>query len=265
MGIYVITGGANGIGAKAVERLRNRGDEVCNIDIVNGDISVNLGNPEERVKAIEEVHRRYPDGIDGLICNAGVIVNERIRPADVISINYFGAVQIAEGCYDLLLKKKGACVVTASGSLSAYQRKKYDITDLLNNDGDEARIRRLVETFEPQQAGSQMYIVSKYALSRWMRRVSGSWGRSGVNINAIAPGSCATRLTADMTPEAFETFVLGFLPMPTYYNAKTLQSPDDLASAMVFLVSPESSGINGELIFCDGGSDGMLKSERFLV
>lgn len=265
MGTYVVTGGASGIGAKTVEELRKRGDEVCVLDIVNGDIQVNLGSAAERLQAIEELHRRYPNGIDGLICNAGVTVSKRITPADVISINYFGAVQVAEGCYDLLLKRKGACVVTASGSLCGYQRKPYDIAELLNNDGNEQRIRKLVDTFEQDLAGPQMYIVSKYALVRWVRRVCGAWGYAGVNINAIAPGTCATKLTEDMPQEAFEQFVLGYLPMPTYYKAKTKQDADELANSIVFLASSAASGINGELVFCDGGSDGMLRSERFIV
>lgn len=263
MGVYIVMGGSSGIGAHAVALLRQRGDEVCNLALGDADINVDLCKPESRSMAIEELHRRYPDGIDGLICNAGALANEHLTPADVLSINYFGAIAVAQGCFDLLLKKKGACVVTVSASLSFYQRGKYDVTDLLNNDGNEPRIRSLVDTFDRQEAGPAMYINSKYALARWVKRTAPSWGKKGVRLNAMGPGSCATRLTEDMTPEAFEFFVLG-LPMPLYYDAKCHQDPADPAKTLVFLASPESAGINGQLIFCDGGTDGLMKTENFL-
>ena len=38
MGVYAITGGSSGIGAKTVELFRKKGHEVINIDLRNGDI-----------------------------------------------------------------------------------------------------------------------------------------------------------------------------------------------------------------------------------
>lgn len=263
MGVFVITGGSNGIGFSAAEILRQAGNEVCNLDIVGGDINVNLGNPESRGKAIEELHKRYPEGIDGLICNAGVVVNNRLGPADVIAINYFGAVTMAEGCFDLLQKKHGACCVTCSAALTFYTQGKYDIVELLNNNGDEERILRLVSTFDKEEAGNTMYGVSKYALARWMRRTAPGWARKGVRLNAVAPGSCATKLTENMPREAFEAFVLG-LPMPIYYDAKCHEKAEDLGKTIAFLVREGASGICGQLVFCDAGTDGLLKAERFL-
>ena len=116
MGVYAITGGSSGIGAKTVESLKEAGHEVINIDLKDGDICVNLASPEGRQQAVEELHRMHPEGLDGMICNAGVsgaCGNLKL----IISLNYFGTVALARGVYDLLEKKHGNCVVTASNTI----------------------------------------------------------------------------------------------------------------------------------------------------
>ena len=72
MGIYAITGASSGIGAKTKELLEADGNRVINIDLKGGDICVNLASEAGRQKAIDELHRLCPDGLDGMICNAGV-------------------------------------------------------------------------------------------------------------------------------------------------------------------------------------------------
>ena len=69
---YVITGGTTGIGAATRKLLLSQGHEVFNIDFKGGDHLADLSSPEGRQSAVDEVFRRYPDGIDVLICNAGV-------------------------------------------------------------------------------------------------------------------------------------------------------------------------------------------------
>ena len=54
------------------KKLKERGHEVFNIDYKGGDFIADLSVPEGREATIAEVHRRYPDGIDAMICNAGV-------------------------------------------------------------------------------------------------------------------------------------------------------------------------------------------------
>lgn len=72
MAVYVITGGTTGIGAATRKKLLSQGHEVFNIDYKGGDYVANLITEEGRKGAVAEVYRRYPDGIDVLICNAGV-------------------------------------------------------------------------------------------------------------------------------------------------------------------------------------------------
>ena len=196
MGVYAITGASSGIGAKTKELLLQKGHEVINIDLKDGDICVNLATPEGRQAAVDKLHELHPEGLDGMICNAGVsgaCGNLEL----IISLNYFGTVAIAKGVYDLLKKKHGSCVVTVSNTISQGAGRK-DIVDLLNNIGDEKRVLSLVSSMDSTNlsVGNSLYVSTKYALARWVRRVSATWAANGVRINAVAPGNVHTAMTA---------------------------------------------------------------------
>ena len=101
MGIYAVTGGSHGIGAKTVELLKKEGHEVINIDLLKGDITADLVTLEGRQKVIDELHALHPEGLDGLILSAAVS-GACGSLTKIISLNYFGAVSVIKGTYDLL-------------------------------------------------------------------------------------------------------------------------------------------------------------------
>lgn len=257
MGIYVITGASSGIGAKTAEVLQERGHEVVNIDLKDGDIEANLATKEGRQHALDELHQRYPDGIDGMICNAGVS-GGKVPVSLIISLNYFGSVKMARGVFDLLEKRRGSCVVTSSNSI-AQGATRMDIVGLLNNHADEDRILELVKDTDPS-VGHAYYASTKYALARWVRRCSPEWASRGVRLNAIAPGNVRTAMTANMLPE--QRMAMEALPVPTHFGEEPLMEPVEIANAMAFLASPEASGINGIVMFVDGGTDALINSEK---
>lgn len=163
MGVYAITGASSGIGAKTKELLLQKGHEVINIDLKDGDICANLATPEGRQTAVDKLHELHPEGLDGMICNAGV--SGACGNAElIISLNYFGTVAIAKGVYDLLQKKHGSCVVTVSNTISQGAGRK-DIVDLLNNIGDEKRVLSLVSSMDSTNlsVGNSLYVSTKYA------------------------------------------------------------------------------------------------------
>ncbi|MDE6064309.1 MAG: SDR family NAD(P)-dependent oxidoreductase, partial [Lachnospiraceae bacterium] len=219
MGVYAITGGSSGIGAKTVELLKKEGHEVINIDLKDGDICVNLASLEGRQQAIDALHEMHPEGLDGMICNAGVsgaCGNLKL----IISLNYFGTIALARGVYDLLEKKHGNCVVTSSNTIS-QGAGRMDVADLLNNIGDEQRILNLVDSWDGSNlsVGNSIYVATKYALARWVRRHSASFAANGVRINAVAPGNVNTAMTATMSTNA--KMALNALPIPTKYGQET--------------------------------------------
>ena len=60
MGVYAITGASSGIGAKTKELLLQKGHEVINIDLKDGDICANLATPEGRQTAVDKLHELHP-------------------------------------------------------------------------------------------------------------------------------------------------------------------------------------------------------------
>ena len=264
MGVYVVTGGSGGIGGKTVEILRSQGHEVVNVDLKDSDICANLATKEGRDEVIHTIHAQYPDGIDGLCCNAGVsgaCGNLKL----MISLNYFGATNLAHGLFDLLKKKGGSCVVTSSNTIS-QGAARMDLVDMLNYSQtkpvNEERILNIIEKFDESSlaVGNSIYVTTKYALARWARRVSASWAANGVRINTVAPGNVSTPLTATMSENA--KAALAALPIPINYGTDTLMDPEDIANVIAFLVSPLAHGINGNVLFVDGGTDALLNSEK---
>lgn len=257
MAIYVMTGASTGIGAATREILLKQGHEVLNIDYKNGDINADLSTKEGRKAALEKVYSKYPDGIDGMICNAGV--GPTAPPKTIISLNFFAAVQMAEGVRPLLKKKKGSCVITSSNSIT-NQTVKMDWVDMLSNTMDEDRVMEYFGSIDPRLTPS-CYSSSKHALARCVRRVSPAWAVDGLRINAVAPGNTTTPMTQGMTEKQMEAALL--IPIPTRYGRKEFLDAVEIANGIVFLSSPLASGINGVILFIDGGIDALLRSERF--
>ena len=257
MAIYVITGGTTGIGAHVREQLLEAGHEVFNIDYKNGDYCADLSTKEGREGAIAAVIVKYPDGIDCLICNAGV--GPTAPPRVIFSLNFFAPVQLAEALRPLLKKKKGNCVITSSNSIT-NMTVRLDWVNMLINVMDEERVMDYAQEIDSKLSAS-CYSSSKHALARWMRRVSASWAVDGLRINSVAPGNTATPMTQHMTEAQKDAALL--IPIPTRYGRKEFLSVDEIANGIVFLVSPLASGINGVVLFIDGGIDALLRSERF--
>lgn len=257
MGIYVITGGTTGIGAVTRDKLKAKGHTVYNVDYKDGDFCADLSRPEGRKEALEEIHRIFPDGIDGIICNAGV---GPVCPAEMIfALNFFASVEMAEGVRDLLIKKGGCCVVTSSNSIT-NQTVRPDWVDMISNVMDEKRVLEFAKAI-PEEQRASAYSSSKHALARWVRRVSPSWAVDGLRINSVAPGNTTTPMTKGMTEAQMDAALL--IPIPTRYGKREFLDAEEIANGIVFLASPEASGINGVILFIDGGIDALLRSERF--
>lgn len=255
--IYVITGGTTGIGAEARKKLLAEGHEIFNIDYNQGDYITDLSTREGRQGAIQAIYDKYPDGIDGIICNAGV--GPTAPATKIFSLNYFSIIELAEGVRPLLKKKGGNCVVTSSNSIT-NQTVRMDWVDMLTNVNNENRILEFAAEI-PKDKGPSCYSSSKHALARWVRRVSPAWAADGLRINAVAPGNTTTPMTKGLTEAQMDAALL--IPIPTRYGRKEFLDASEVANGIVFLSSKLSSGINGIILFVDGGIDALLRSERF--
>lgn len=255
MGIYVMTGASSGIGASARQMLIDEGHEVFNIDYKGGDIEVDLSTAEGVQQAVNAVKERYPEGIDGLLHNAGV--GPTAPPEVIFALNYYAGLELAEGLRPLLKLKGGNCVMTSSNSITNVTVRP-DWVDLLTNTSNKERGLELGRSVPREQAASA-YSSSKRALSRWVRRVSPSWATDGMRINAIAPGNTTTPMTESLTEEQRDAALL--IPIPTRYGTREFLDAEEIANTMVFMVSKKASGINGVTLFVDGGIDALLRSD----
>ena len=254
MGVYAMTGGATGIGASLVEKLRQRGDTVIVVDIVDADIIADLSTAEGRQAALDGVAQRAPDGLDGFVACAGLPPVAQ-PPSRVDKVTYFGAVASIEGVRERVAKKRGAIVAVSSSSASLPGLHQQHIDSLLS--GDEARACALVDTLD----GHNAYAGSKNALARWVRRNAPAYMADGVRLNAIAPGMTRTPLT----DQVFEDKVFGqamrdFSQTIPYGD---LATPDMIADGILFLLDDAARYVSGVVLFVDGGQDALLRPDQF--
>ena len=62
--------------------------------------------------------------------------------------------------------------------------------------------------------------------------------------------------------ETSAKMALNALPIPTKYGQECLMAPEEIAEVMVFLASDSARGVNGNIMFVDGGTDALLNSEK---
>lgn len=92
------------------------------------------------------------------------------------------------------------------------------------------------------------YGAAKAGLAGLTRSQSEAWAPHGVCCNAIVPGFVATPLTAEVAADPARSAALAARTMIGRNG-----EPQDFAGVAVFLASPASDYITGQLIFVDGG------------
>jgi len=81
-----------------------------------------------------------------------------------------------------------------------------------------------------------------------MRAASKEFGPRGINVNAIAPRVIQTDILDTLYPdEESRQELLKKIPI------QRIGQPEDIANLALFLASPESSYIHGQIILADGG------------
>lgn len=247
---YAVSGAASGIGAATAARLRSEGHRVIGIDRAVGEgveVGADLGTAEGRAQAVDQV-RNLTDELHGLVPAAGIAGLTGTDPALLVSVNYFGAIDLAVGLRPLLVS--GASVVLlASNSMTCQPGWPAALADLLLS-GDEAAARAMAGETEAVNA----YPASKAALARWARTEGLSWAADGIRVNAVAPGLIATPMTDGVRADpVFGPFIDAF--------PSALRRPgraEEVAGVICFLLGDDASLVVGTTIFIDGGTDALL-------
>ena len=259
MGRYAITGASTGIGAALAQSLRSDGHEVVNVDVAeSADVRADLSRPDGRAAAVEALALAAPDGLDGFVPCAGV--GPHVEPPDLVArLNYFGAVAVAEGVRGLLARRAGAVVAISSNS--APMDRHPDVTDMLLAGDEDAVCAAVLALDAVTLPGQVAYTSSKRALAIWMRQVCGDWAkRDGIRCNAVAPGFTETPMTqAGAGDPRYRKLLADFVEAIPLGPAK----PEQIASAVRFLLSDEASNCLGSVLFVDGGTDALMRPKPF--
>lgn len=239
--ILLLTGASRGIGHATVKRFSAAGwrvitcsrhgfPENCPWEMGPEDhIQVDLSDSEDTMRAIAEIKGRLvADGsrLDALVNNAGISPKgaDGVRLGTirtdvptwqrVFQVNFFAPILLARGLVDELTTAHGAVV---------------NVTSIAGS---------RVHPF----AGAA-YATSKSALQGLTREMAHDFGPLGIRVNAISPGEIDTAILSPGTQKIVEEDI----PM------RRLGTPEEVAKAIYFLCSDQSSYVNGAELHINGG------------
>ena len=95
-------------------------------------------------------------------------------------------------------------------------------------------------------AGQANYSASKAGLIGFSKSVAREYAARGVTVNVVAPGFIGTDMTGVLKEQVREA-ILGQIPLGR------MGSPEDVARAVAFFASEESSYVTGQVLAVDGG------------
>lgn len=249
-----VSGCATGIGAAIRARLSSGGDEIIGIDLKDAEVIADLSSAEGREAAVRETLERSDGRLDGLVLCAGLggHIDDTVSVAEV---NYFGVVELLDGLLPALEKGRDASAVAicSNSAQLAPQIAEWPLTEAMLA-GDETRVRELATG----ESGQLVYIASKNAVGRAVRRRVQAWADAGVRLNAVAPGTTDTPLVRSALELPDGQAIRNF-PVPLGRWAR----PEDIASVVAFLMGPDASFVHGAIWYVDGGSDALTRPERF--
>lgn len=249
----LITGAGSGIGAALARSLADRGERVVGVDLRNAEFVADLADASARASLVERISQQY-SALDAVVACAGVMA----PPAEVdtvISVNYFGVTKLLPLLLPLLHRGRRPRAVAICSTASLLE---LDIELIgLCLAGDEGSARKRAQ----EAGGAKTYSSSKRALIQWIRRtaVGADWAGRGVLLNGIAPGCVKTPMTLPLlASEEGRELLAKSVPLAVQDYAV----PDDIAPLLAFLSGPENRYMVGQVTFCDGGSEVLLRGEE---
>ncbi|WP_280399726.1 SDR family oxidoreductase [Nocardia carnea] len=94
---------------------------------------------------------------------------------------------------------------------------------------------------------SGFYGLAKVGINGLTQQLATELGGSNIRINAIAPGPTDTEATKTTTPESMVKDMVNRLPL------KRMGTPEDMAGALLYLLSDDAKWVTGQIFCVDGG------------
>lgn len=234
----VVTGSTQGIGFEIAKKLAENGANIAIVDICDAEKAApavkaieelgvscksyqcNVGNAEQVAEVCKQILDDF-GGVDILVNNAGITRDNlilKMSEADfdmVVDVNLKGAFYMIKNFYRPMMKKRYGKIINISS-----------ISGLFGN------------------AGQANYSSSKAGIIGLTKSTAKELASRNINVNAIAPGFIETPMTV-----AFQgnDELKKAIPMGRFGK------PEEVANLALFLASPMSDFITGEVIRCDGG------------
>lgn len=242
---YVVTGGGQGIGRAVVERLLNEAGIVVVIEFDQAALPwVNDHPAGPRVKAVvgdaasERVTERAADlamasgTLTGWVNNAAVFRDASIHSAgartvlDLVALNLNPPVV---GCATAIRRFLATGTAGAIVNLSSHQARQAG-------------------------TGCTPYVIAKAAIEGLTRALAVEYGPHGIRVNAVAPGSVVTeRYEAFLSQQEPEAAARVEEEMRLLHPLGRVARAQEIAAAIVYLLSDDASFINGATLPVDGG------------
>lgn len=235
----LVTGGSRGIGAGIVQHLADLGAHVAFTyssnqasaeKILSGlknpsnhmMVQMDVSNETSMNEAIAKVLEKF-QGLDGLVNNAGITKDQLILRMNledfdqVYNVNLRGAFY----CSKLVLKPM----------LKARKGSIVNISSVVGHTGN---------------PGQTNYTATKAGVEGFSRSLALELSSRNIRSNCVAPGFIESDMTQELTEEQKEK-MFSRIPLGKVGSAK------DVANAVAFLLSEDSSYITGHTLHVNGG------------
>lgn len=251
-GLFIVTGAARGIGAAVAEKLLANGHLVIGIDISPQPGAWDIFNALDAEKAanfaaishdiqqtaslIEQIqHSKFAAmPISGLVNAAGILEMGSLLDTTAeqwlhsLNTNFIGPAQLTQWVAQQMLPRRSGAIVSISSNAALVPR-----------------------------LGMGLYATTKAAVSHYFKNLALELAPHGIRCNSVLPGSTLTQmqrqLWTDNKPP--ESIIAGSLEQ--YRSGIPLgkiAEPQDIADAVLFLLSDQARQITMHELVVDGGA-----------
>jgi 3-oxoacyl-[acyl-carrier protein] reductase len=225
----LVTGGNRGIGLAIARAFAEGGDNVI-ITNRKGDapeglraVQCEVTNTESVNAAFDEAEQLLGGPVEVLVANAGITRDTLLMRMsdeefdDVIATNLAGAFKCVRRASKGMIRLRRGRIILISSVVGLYGA--------------------------PGQAN---YAASKSGLVGMARSITRELGGRGITANVVSPGFIDTEMTQSLPDKVRESYL-------TAIPAGRFAEPEEVASVVRFIASPEAAYISGAVIPVDGG------------